>query len=60
MDLGPITRELAPLKYKKPEIQPVKSKILLKVGTDEDNLFNNHVFHHLLGLSHFSQGIFTF
>lgn len=64
MDLGPISRENAPQKLQKSSRRgPPKAKILLKVPVpkpksstpleDEpyDNLFNNHLFHHLLGLS---------
>lgn len=60
MDLGPASRELAPLKLKKPKNFKLKSKTFLKVKTplyfdeeiDEDeHLFNYHMFHHLLGMS---------
>lgn len=60
MDIGPVTRELAPLKYKRKGHQ-LKSKTLLKVkglpsvGSHEIDLdrylFNHHYFHHLVGLS---------
>lgn len=52
MDLGSASRELAALKLKRPESQKLKSKNLNKVSsTDADSFFNNHFFHHLMGLS---------
>jgi hypothetical protein len=61
MDLGPITRELAPLKYSYPKSK-LESKTLLRVrgalpsaGEHEvdldDYLLGRSYFHHLIGLS---------
>lgn len=56
MDIGPASRELAPLKLKRPD--KLKSKTLVKVprANDDNHLFNNHMFHHMLGLSNLNKG----
>lgn len=56
MDIGPASRELAPLKLKRPE--KLMSKTLVKVprANDDNHLFNNHMFHHMLGLSNLNKG----
>lgn len=69
MDLGPASRELAPLKLKRPKNLKHQSQVILKVKMPkaptnqrtqdpasvederEDHLFNNHMFHHMIGLS---------
>lgn len=67
MDIGPPTRELAPLKLSRPSHHKLKTKALIKLNVpqadpsidpadiddaDPDfHLFNNHMFHHLSGLS---------
>lgn len=66
MDLGPMTRELAPLKYKRKQGEKLKSKTLVRVkglpsvGEHEIDLdqylFGHHYFHHLVGLSSLRKG----
>lgn len=67
MDLGPITRELAPLKLKPAKGTKVKSKTVRKykipidvpgIEIDMDlQLFGHHMFHHILGLSNMSKAL---
>lgn len=61
MDLGPVTRELAPLKLKPAKDTQIKSKTVRKYKVPNDapgvevdmdqQLFGHHMFHHLMGLS---------
>jgi hypothetical protein len=61
MDIGPVTRELAPLKYKRAPNEKLKCKTKVKVkpippGSEnqvdmDDYLFGTNYFHHLVGLS---------
>lgn len=64
MDIGPVSRELAPQKLKRDPKKPIKAKAMLRVPVTKnvkgqnlidseyyDHLFNHDMFHHMLGLS---------
>ncbi|CDW74553.1 UNKNOWN [Stylonychia lemnae] len=53
MDLGGLTREIAPLKHKKIDDKKISDKIYVNLHStdDEENLVGYHFFHHIIGLS---------
>ena len=53
MDLGGLTREIAPLKHKKINENKINDKVYINLhsANDDESLTSYHFFHHIIGLS---------
>ena len=53
MDMGGLTREIAPLKHKKIVESKISDKVYVNLHSvnDDESLTGYHFFHHIIGLS---------